>query len=269
MKGDSRARGMLRSPPFVGRRMSSPEPVLEKPAPVVTTAMAPDGITRELAALTPALLLAGLYVARVVHSGEALYGFLLFNVALAAIPALLAWGATTLHARGERRASMAVLAAWLLFLPNAPYVITDLIHLRERAGAPLWYDAAILGTAALSGLMLGAVSLARVHDLVQKERGPLTAHACVALASLLSGYGIYLGRFSRLNSWDVALHPVRVLRHAVPPLLDPLGHPRAWAVTLVFGAVLGVTHLVLSGARPLRSRGGNRGGARGGARGGV
>ena len=209
--------------------------------------------TRELTALAPALLLAGLYIARVVHSGEALYGFLLFNVALAAIPALLAWVATTLHERGERRASVVVLAAWLLFLPNAPYVITDLIHLRERAGAPLWYDAAILGTAALSGLALGAVSLARVHDLVQRARGPLTAHACVALASLLSGYGIYLGRFSRLNSWDVAFHPVRVLRHAVPPLLDPMGHPRAWAVTLVFGAVLGVTHLVLSGARPLRA----------------
>ena len=115
---------------------------------------------------------------------------------------------------------------------------------------PLWYDVALLGTASLAGFALGAVSLARVHAIVRDAIGPRAALATVLAASLASGYGIYLGRFVRLNSWDVALHPLAVLARAAPPFVDPVGQWRAWAVTLVFGALTAASYVVHVGLGP-------------------
>ena len=204
----------------------------------------------ERLALAPAFLLVGLYAARVLRTGDENYGFLLWNVLLAAVPAALAILASQLYAAGARRATLAALTLWLLFLPNAPYVLTDFVHLRPDAPVPLWYDVALLGTASLAGLALGAASLARVHTIAADAVGPRAALATVLLASLASGYGIYLGRFARLNSWDIALHPLAVLGRAIPPLLHPVGYWRAWAVTLVFGAVTAVSYLAYAGTRP-------------------
>lgn len=195
----------------------------------------------ERLALAPAVVMFALYVGRVARTGETTFGFLLWNVALAAVPA----GLALLASRGARdRAdgrAIALLSAWLLFLPNAPYVVTDFVHLRERT-APLWYDVALLGSAALAGLSLGAVSLARVHTILTRWVGPRAALAAIALACLASGYGIHLGRFARLNSWDVVLHPLAVAQHALQPIVDPLGHPRAWGVTLVFAALTAASY---------------------------
>lgn len=206
----------------------------------------------ERLALTPALLLVGLLCARMWRTGDDLYAFLLWNVALACIPAALALLADRFYARRAHGAALATLALWLLFLPNAPYVLTDFVHLRARAPVPLWFDVALLGAAALAGLALGAVSLARVDAIARHALGGRAALVVVLGASLASGYGIYLGRFARLDSWDVALHPLSVLARAAPPLLHPALHARAWAVTLVFGALTAASYL---GARGLRGVG--------------
>lgn len=203
----------------------------------------------ERLALAPAVLLFGLFVARAARTGDDMYGFLLWNVFLAGFPAALALLADRLHATGARGATLGVLALWLLFLPNAPYVLTDFVHLEARAPVPLWYDIALLGTASLAGLALGAASLARVHAIVRTEAGPRAALVAVLGASLASGYGIYLGRFARLNSWDLALHPLAVLSRAAPPFYEPLEHWRAWAVTLVFGALTAASYVAASGMR--------------------
>jgi uncharacterized membrane protein len=191
----------------------------------------------EALALAPAVLATGLFAARFWRTGEDTYGFLLFNLALAALPALLALVADALDRANERRATVAVLLAWLAFLPNAPYVLTDFVHLRPRAEAPLWFDVALIGAAALAGFALGAASLVRVHAILSRRLGGRVALGAIALASLLSGYGIYLGRFTRLNSWDVVFHPLSVVARALPPLYEPRQHFQAWAVTLVFGGL--------------------------------
>ncbi len=203
----------------------------------------------ERLALTPALLLVGLFGARVWWTGDGLYSFLIFNVALAGIPAALALLSARLYARRARGAALVTLALWLLFLPNAPYVLTDFVHLRERAPVPLWFDVALLGAAALAGLALGAVSLARVHAIAAHALGRRAALAVLLGASLASGYGIYLGRFARLQSWDVALHPLSVLASATPPFAHPALHWRAWVVTLVFGALTASSYFAARGLR--------------------
>ncbi|MBX3207753.1 MAG: DUF1361 domain-containing protein [Labilithrix sp.] len=181
-------------------------------------------------------LAVALLAARIAWTREAVYGFLLWNLLLAWVPYACAVALRTLHQRGARPALLLpLLLVWLGFLPNAPYLVTDFIHLRWRDGAPLWFDAAMLASYAWAGVGLGAASLRICARIVRARRGPWTAAAFVALSGLATGFGIYLGRFVRLNTWDLATRPLTVLEQSLSPLVHPLEQPRAWVVTLTFG----------------------------------
>lgn len=107
-----------------------------------------------------------------------MYGFLCWNLFLAWIPWL---AGQTFRAASRRRASTVLqlgwFALWLLFLPNAPYIATDLIHLAPRPPVPLWYDLALLLSYAGTGLLLGYVSLLEVQTAVE-ERFSRTPSLC-------------------------------------------------------------------------------------------
>src|SRR5690606_5009462 len=120
---------------------------------------------------------------------------------------------------------------WLVFLPNAPYLVTDFVHLRPRPGAPLWYDSALLGTAALVGLAAGGLSLRAVHGWVSERHGTPSGLVLLAASMVASGLGIYLGRFERWNTWDLVMRPDAVLSSVLALASDP--HPRAVVVTVV------------------------------------
>lgn len=166
-------------------------------------------------ALTVVALLAasGLCVAtveiRTHETGDSYYRFLVWNLILAWVPLLFAAAA---YSRAQRRLELRVallLVPWLLFFPNAPYLLTDFIHLGEGP-APLWYDALMLSAFAWTGLLLGFGSLYLVQMIVRRAFGGAIAWVGVLAALLLASVGVYVGRFLRLNSWDALLHPVRV-----------------------------------------------------------
>jgi uncharacterized membrane protein len=176
-----------------------------------------------------------LLVARMMWTHEAAYGFLLWNLFLAWVP----WGcAVVVRALHERRAHPALLlpafVVWLGFLPNAPYIVTDFIHLRFRDGAPLWFDAVMLASYAWAGVGLGVASLRICAQVVRARGGAWLSVLFVALSGLATGYGIYLGRFIRLNTWDVVSQPLAVLDTALTPVVHPFTHPHAWVVTFTF-----------------------------------
>lgn len=165
--------------------------------------------------------------ARVVYTDSRSFVFLAWNLFLAWVPVFLAVAAPPL---GERRsryvwllrwwiASMAVL--WLLFFPNAPYILTDLIHLKRRPGVPFLLDAAMLFAFALNGLLLGFVSLYLWHRRWNRALGPVSGWLLVGAILLMSGYGIYIGRVLRFNSWDALLQPLMLGR----TLFDDLSLP--------------------------------------------
>ena len=131
-------------------------------------------------------------------------------------------------------------AAWLLFLPNAPYVVTDLMHLRRVPPTPLWYDAILLGIAATTGLLAGAFALARMQSAVAARVSDRASWLVPLVAIPASGLGIYLGRFERLNSWDALLHPLAVLRS----VLGSLG-PRALVVSAAMAGLFAMVYLAL------------------------
>ncbi len=134
--------------------------------------------------------------------------------------------------------------AWLLFLPNAPYMVTDLLHLRPRAGVPLWYDALLLFTFAWAGCVLGFASLSVVHRRVEAWLGRAAGWAVVGGVGLLSGFGIYLGRFLRWNSWDVLTRPGALAEDVLVRVLRPADHPRTWAITLLFALFMWCAYAV-------------------------
>jgi uncharacterized membrane protein len=130
-----------------------------------------------------------------------------------------------------------ILAAWLLFFPNAPYLMTDLIHLRIRPGIPLWFDALLLFTFAYLGLTLGIRALEGLRRYLRQQYSPNWANGFTLATLLLSGLGIYLGRVSRWNSWDALLHPHGPILDTLALIHSPLQNGEAWLMIFLFTVV--------------------------------
>ena len=179
-----------------------------------------------------------LVVGRALLAHQPIFLFMVWNLFLAVLP----FGLSTLlgTAQGPLRARVLVPAgaAWLLFFPNAPYIITDLYHLHARPGVPLWYDLALYVSCAWNGLMLAYASLSDMQRLVQQRLGFWVGWVFAAVALLLSGFGVYLGRYMRFNSWDVLTNPLTLFYDILNRLLHPFSFPGTWGVTLVFGLFL-------------------------------
>ena len=175
----------------------------------------------------------GLAAARFVVSHQFAYFNLVWNLFLAWLPLGFAFLAGRL--RGSPRRWLACSFLWLLFLPNSPYLVTDLVHLKPRPPVPLWFDILLVQSFVLTGLLLGFLSIYLMHRLVSHSFGWRTGwiFTCVILG--LTGFGIYLGRFERWNSWDLFLSPVALLGY----ICDVLAHPRANKTAVVFTALCG------------------------------
>jgi uncharacterized membrane protein len=169
------------------------------------------------------------------HTGRSYYRFMDWNLFLAWIPFLLAL--VTQRAAGEGgRASVPMLSLlWLLFFPNAPYVVTDFVHLGQSPYMPLWFDGLLLSAFSWTGLLLGFLSLHLMHGVWRRVYGVVVCRVSVLASLALSSVAIYLGRFFRLNSWDAFLHPVTVVELALKPVLSP---PTAAALVLLTGALV-------------------------------
>ena len=146
---------------------------------------------------------------RTYETGDAYYRFLVWNLVLAWVPLTIAVAA---YVRARTRIDIVVavlLVPWLLFFPNAPYLLTDFIHLGEGP-APLWYDALMLSAFAWTGLLLGFASLYLVQLILRHAFGTTVGWISVLAALSLASVGVYVGRFIRFNSWDALLHPLQV-----------------------------------------------------------
>lgn len=167
------------------------------------------------------LLASGLSVAmlavRILYSDHLTYIFLVWNLVLAWLPFALALLAYQVRQRTWLMLPLSGL--WLLFLPNAPYLITDIMHLRNSSTVPGWYDAIMLFSFALTGLLLGFLSLYLMQSLVVRRFGWRLGWLFVAVMSGLSSLGVYMGRFLRWNSWDIFTDPVSLFHSLLAPEL--------------------------------------------------
>ncbi len=171
-------------------------------------------------------------MAALVNERSTAMAFLAWNLFLAWVPFGLAG---LLAATRHRLLGGLVLGLWLLFLPNAPYLITDFIHLRPRPPVPLWADTLLFFLFAWTGLMLGLLSLLRVHLYLRQFYQARRAHGIIAGFILASSFGLYLGRVERWNSWDALLSPLAVLENAATLALSP---PPTLLITFLFFTAL-------------------------------
>lgn len=168
-----------------------------------------------------------------------LFLFLNWNLFLAFIP-WVASSAVVLKdsLKHGRLAFAGLLAVWILFFPNSPYILTDLFHLQHRPGIPIWFDLVLILAFAWTGLAYGFISLLDIERLLLERFGRPWVAVFIAFLLFLSSFGIYLGRFLRWNSWDVVQAPMSLLYDIAVRLADPLSHSRTWGVTLTMGILL-------------------------------
>lgn len=123
---------------------------------------------------------------------------------------------------------------WLLFFPNAPYLITDLIHTGRVMIVPVFYDLLVLFSSALVGLSFSFYSLSHIEGLIRVKFSKRNTHAILIGILLVSSFGIYLGRFIRFNSWNVVTDHTTLFSKIWAIISRPYAHQEAYLFTAFF-----------------------------------
>jgi uncharacterized membrane protein len=142
---------------------------------------------------------------------------------------------------------------WLVFLPNAPYIVTDLIHIRVGNDALLWLDVLVVLSFALSGLFLFYLSIRDMEKLLIVKFKQTTVTTLSVTILCLCGFGVYLGRFLRYNSWEIISNPQILIADVFNILISPFQNSEAWLFTLGFGGFLMVGYWMFNNLNQLSS----------------
>ncbi|MFI5134991.1 MAG: DUF1361 domain-containing protein [Chitinophagales bacterium] len=161
----------------------------------------------------------GLEILRILLSHHKNYFYFIWNLFLAWVPFLISMYLPIAYYKMKSKfLAYVLLIIWILFWPNSPYILTDLLHLREKQ-VPLWYDLGLILSFAWAGLMLGFISLIEIQNLVRKRISRVAGWIFAVFILLFGSLGIYVGRYERLNSWDV-LDPDKLFSMMIMHLKD-------------------------------------------------
>lgn len=177
-------------------------------------------------------------------SGTLDYQHLLWNLFLAWIPLPLAAAAYVAWRRDlGLPLIVSLLGAWLLFFPNAPYLVTELNHFGELGSSvPAELDLATLVMTATAGLAVGFASLYIVQRVVGHLYGLHASRATVVVALVLASVGVYMGRVLRWSSWDALTSPEGVIADLSVRIANPLVFYEAWFGIAAFALFLFVSY---------------------------
>jgi len=211
------------------------------------------------------LLAMGLLYARLAATRQTGHASLVWDTFLAWLPIFPAiWIHRICRRPGRIGIGVVVLGLfWLLFFPNSPYLLTQLIHLHQDHGpstgpvpdwlAPLlptvtqrkppeWFDLLLLTTVAAVGLLLTFASLQLVGRAIARRAGRPMAVALSFWMVVLASFGVALGRFARLNSWEVFSQPLatagEIARWIYVPRIGVSTLILATLITLVYVAAV-------------------------------
>lgn len=139
------------------------------------------------------------------------------------------------------------LIGFFAFLPNAPYVLTDIIHLIRGAGAwgiRVWVIALVFIPLHTVAIILGfeayVLSILNLDYYIKKHGDRRLILPTELFIHAMSAVGIYLGRFARVNSWDLATDPTSIFALT----LNTLTTKRPAAVVLVTFIILAVLYWI-------------------------
>lgn len=187
------------------------------------------------------LILLAMVSFRIVYSHKLYYLFLIWNTFLATLPYAL----SELMAKNTfaKLPNVFIATACILFLPNALYLISDFEHLAERPPVPFFYDILLMFYTALLGLLFNILALRNLHRVSLRYWKPPATNRLIALVIFLSGFGVYLGRYLRWNSWDLITNPRALFYDCVYHAVHPSLFVYTWSVSFGYAFVLGFGYL--------------------------
>lgn len=169
---------------------------------------------------------------RITHTNNIRYIFLLWNLFLACIPYWISLSLNKLLFK-SKVVQLLFFITWLVFFPNALYVVTDLIHLTHNTSVPVWFDAVLLFASSSLGLVLAFISLLNVERYLFNYLKKVQVNIIVLLLLFAGSYGVYLGRFKRWNSWDVVNNPLLLATDILKTFIHPFEHLGVWSVVFL------------------------------------
>lgn len=191
---------------------------------------------------------------RVFYTRSLTFGFLNWNLFLAFVPWVLS--VVWVGMPSWRRQSWMVwslFGLWLLFFPNAPYILTDLFHLRLHTQMPKWYDLVMILSYAWTGLFMGFLSLRNIEEISLRRFSKRNTVLMIVFLLFMASYGVYIGRFLRWNSWDLLQNPLPLLGTLVAHVSAPFQHMRTWGVTITMGILLNFMYFSFKAWSPQRN----------------
>ena len=160
-------------------------------------------IPREISVLL--ILVVFLSLAKIVIFNSLSLLYLLWNIFLAVIPFVIS--SVLLWYRNNKKLTKATFLIggllWILILPNAPYIVTDMVHVNHGHTVSVLYDTFLLFSSACVGLLLSMYSISHIERIIRSKYSKNITLSIVFCIILVTSFGMYLGRFLRFNSWDV------------------------------------------------------------------
>lgn len=190
--------------------------------------------------------------ARWIYTGRQGFLFLIWNLFLAWIPFGISVLISYIYSQTKIKAKSFLLyvlgLVWLLFYPNAPYMITDFIHFRGNGSFLIWFDIVIYSVFIFTSLLLGFVSIYLINRIITRVTNKAFGWLFVLTVLFLSSYGIYLGRFIRWNSWDMLSDPLAIIQSVIDNIsIWSIAFSIVYGImlTLIFAFFYGLTYLKL------------------------
>lgn len=179
----------------------------------------------------------GLMIFRIIYTGHLLFAFLAWNLFLAFVPYFIS-GKMSKAPTGSKWKFILCSLIWLLFVPNAFYIITDLFHLDMNEDVPLWYDLVLLLSFAWTGLLFGIVSLRQMEKLFENNFNKKFDWLFLLPVMALNAFGVYVGRYLRFNSWDVITDPFQLIQDIVYLFIHPIRNRFDWSMIVCYTILL-------------------------------
>ena len=188
----------------------------------------------------------GLSVLRMFITASTEFWYLIWNLFLAVIPVAFAF---LLYKNTKKGIFWSwkngfIFGLWLLFLPNAFYLVSDFVHLPESPIDMHMYDVVLFATYAILGFIFGFISLGLVHFRFSKRSRQLS-NIVVVGSLFLCGYAIYLGRYLRWNSWDVVTNPFGIVFDVSRSIIDVSEYSKSLGTTVLFFVFLSCLYFVI------------------------
>jgi uncharacterized membrane protein len=203
-----------------------------------------DSIERTLA--LSCLFSMAILVVRIGYTGRWAFSFLSWNLFLAFVPYVLTkWLVQHPLWIARRWTFTAVFVVWLLFVPNAFYIITDLFHLHLSADVPLWFELALLLSFAWNGLLFGILSVRQMERIVTVKWSLRYDWLFIYPVMALNAFGVYVGRYLRFNSWDVVTNPFGLAEDVLYLLMHPVLYRFDWSMIFCYAVLMALIYSAL------------------------